>query len=548
MSIVAGIAAVVGASEAALRLILGQLLGYPLMLLYRQKIASQETTIQHLYFFITGLLAGWWVIGGDVKHSLYAVFTTYLILVVAGGTLTSVVVSFVFNFGYLLVGYYFTESEGYDICWTMPHCVLSLRLIGLTFDCYDGERGKRAGVETLSKDQQKSAIQETPSLLEMLSHSFFIGCYFVGPQIQMKKYREFVSPRYQESLPGSPLNYGFKRLGLGFCYMLIHVVGSMYFPADWPASDWFYNSWLLTKLLLLPIWVRFILAKYLFAWLTAEGVCVISGLSFNGVKEGGFIDWKGCANVKVGRLEGSTKFGHVIESFNINTNNWVAVYVYKRLKFMGSRTISQVVTLLFLAVWHGFHSGYYLTFFNEFLTIKAEREFLAIWSRSPKVEKWVQDPQMALIFKVLGWCWVSFMLPHCFIAFSLLTYNKFIPAYFSTYFFIYVVFLSWPLWKGAVKDFLGSPKKDEERLVKGSSSNMEKIEEIVEDEKVQEPVMVGKEEEPLLNEDLELKGIGDTAREKNIQQLDLIKGIEKVNQELETTDNYVEGKEDKKEV
>jgi hypothetical protein len=29
-----------------------------------------------------------------------------------------------------LVGYWYTASENYDICWTMPHCVLSLRLIG----------------------------------------------------------------------------------------------------------------------------------------------------------------------------------------------------------------------------------------------------------------------------------------------------------------------------------------------------------------------------------------------------------------------------------
>jgi hypothetical protein len=28
------------------------------------------------------------------------------------------------------VGYWYTASENYDICWTMPHCVLSLRLIG----------------------------------------------------------------------------------------------------------------------------------------------------------------------------------------------------------------------------------------------------------------------------------------------------------------------------------------------------------------------------------------------------------------------------------
>jgi len=534
--VVAALSVAVGASEAALRLVLGQLMGYPLMLLYRKKIASQQTTVQHLYFFLTGLIVGWWVIGGDVKHSLYAILATYFILVAAGGTFTSVVVSFVFNFGYLLVGYYFTESEGYDICWTMPHCVLSLRLIGLTFDCYDGEKGKRAGAEALSKDQQKSAIEDTPSLLEMLSHSFFIGGYFVGPQIQMKKYREFVSPTYQQSLPGSPLPYGFKRLGLGLCYMILHVVGSMYLPADWPASDSFYNSWLLTKMLLLPIWCRFILAKYLFAWLSAEGVCIISGLAFNGVKEGGFIDWKGCANVKVGRLEGSTKFGHVIESFNINTNNWVAVYVYKRLKFMGSRTISQVVTLVFLAVWHGFHSGYYLTFFNEFLTVKVEREFLAIWSRSAKVEKWLQDPQIALVCKVLGWCWVFFILPHCFISFALLTYNKIIPAYFSTYFFLYILFFTWPLWKGALKEFLGGPKKEkEEKQVKGGS-NMEKIEETVEEEKVEEIGDVGNNAKEVIQEKKEdiplafdlIKGHGNTTDRETAPDHEVEKDSENV--------------------
>jgi len=262
-------------------------------------------------------------------------------------------------------------------------------------------------------------------------------------------------------------------------------------------------------------------------------------LSFNGVKEGGFVDWKGCANVKVGRLEGSTKFGHVIESFNINTNDWVAVYVYKRLKFMGSRTISQVVTLVFLAVWHGFHSGYYLTFFNEFLTVKVEREFLAIWSRSEKVEKWVQDPQIALACKVLGWCWVFFFLPHCFISFALLTYNKYIPAYFSTYFFIYVIFFTWPLWKGAVKDFLGGPKKEkEEKRVKGSS-NMEKIEETVEEEKVEE------------KGDIPVQGVIQEKTENIPMEVDLIKGHENIEQhelEKDITDSCVESNEDKKDV
>ena len=53
----------------------------------------------------------------------------------------------VFLQGYLVVGYYITTtSDEYVVKWTTPHCVLTLRLIGLAFDVYDGhqkEVGKR---------------------------------------------------------------------------------------------------------------------------------------------------------------------------------------------------------------------------------------------------------------------------------------------------------------------------------------------------------------------------------------------------------------------
>ena len=235
--------------------------GYPLMFLYRKFVSKQPTNIHHWFFILTGLLIGWFVVGSDVKHSLYAILTTFIILLAAGGTLTSVIISFIFNFGYLLVGYYYTESEGYDICWTMPHCVLTLRLIGLSFDCYDGDKSRRHGRETLSKDQQKTALESPPSLLEMMSHSFFVGGYLVGPQFSMKKFQEFASPVYQDSLPSSPLSYGLKRLGLSFCYMLVHLVGGMFVPQDWPSSQHFHDSCFITKCLLLGPWMKFTLSK-----------------------------------------------------------------------------------------------------------------------------------------------------------------------------------------------------------------------------------------------------------------------------------------------
>ena len=154
----------------------------------------------------------------------------------------------------------------------MPHCVLSLKLIGLTFDCYDGERARRLGEGVLSKDQRKSFLPDNPSLLEMLSHRFYhssvlhllfhkinkclhpdllslLISYALASSLEdiwsdpkshssatgitlkkgdrteasEAKFREFVRPDYTSSLPASPLPYGFKRLGLAFCYMLIQV-------------------------------------------------------------------------------------------------------------------------------------------------------------------------------------------------------------------------------------------------------------------------------------------------------------------------------------
>ena len=49
-----------------------------------------------------------------------------------------------------------------------------------------------------------------------------------------------------------------------------------------------------------------------------------SGLTYNGKDEKGGNKWDGCANVKLRVFENATRFGHLIQSFNINTNAWVA--------------------------------------------------------------------------------------------------------------------------------------------------------------------------------------------------------------------------------
>ena len=43
--------------------------------------------------------------------------------------------------------------------------------------------------EELSRDQKEAALHVLPNILEMFSHCYFIGGYFVGPQFSMRKYQ-----------------------------------------------------------------------------------------------------------------------------------------------------------------------------------------------------------------------------------------------------------------------------------------------------------------------------------------------------------------------
>lgn len=110
-------------------------------------------------------------------------------------------------------GYFFYSTDEYDINWTLPQCILVLRLIGklalllkiilyivlivgITYDCYDGQQP----ADTLSKESQKLALKEVPSLVEIFGHCFFPAAFIVGPQFPMKRYQEFVTGKYSKKV------------------------------------------------------------------------------------------------------------------------------------------------------------------------------------------------------------------------------------------------------------------------------------------------------------------------------------------------------------
>ncbi len=99
-------------------------------------------------------MAWWSVSSSAVMHSSICVLVTYAVLRLLGPRKETVVALFAFNLGYLFIGYLLDSSSEYDITWTMPQCVICLRLIGLAFDLWDGTAPK----EKWSRDQVLIAV------------------------------------------------------------------------------------------------------------------------------------------------------------------------------------------------------------------------------------------------------------------------------------------------------------------------------------------------------------------------------------------------------
>ena len=78
-------------------------------------------------------------------------------------------------------------------------------------------------------------------------------------------------------------------------------------PVGYVETAEFANLGFLTKSLYFSAWVKIILAKYVSAWLLAEGAVILSGLAYNGRWEDGSVKWNGgIYNMAIGVVEFSS--------------------------------------------------------------------------------------------------------------------------------------------------------------------------------------------------------------------------------------------------
>lgn len=62
----------------------------------------------------------------------------------------------------------------------------------------------------------------------------------------------------------------------------------------------------------------------------------------------------------------------VLNNFSPIVDDFACRHIYQRLRFLGSRPVSQAATLFFLAMWHGPYTGYLHAFIFEFFELLSE--------------------------------------------------------------------------------------------------------------------------------------------------------------------------------
>ncbi|KAG8035692.1 hypothetical protein G9C98_001120 [Cotesia typhae] len=261
-----------GCTVPAIRLLVSIFLGFPFAYIHRRFFINKSPELQHLFFISCGTFLGAWNFGWNVGHSALALSATYLILLIFGGSTLSIILTFVFNMGYLSYGYWITTTDDYDIKWTMPHCVLTLRLIGIAFNLCDGRQDE----SKLSAYQKKECLKELPSFLEIAAFVYLPGSFLVGPQFTVKRYQNYVSGVFiKESGGGSDhIEAGFKRTMQGFLYLFFYQLGT-YIISDHYMMNKLDTHNYISRLLLLGLWGRVNLYKYICCWLLSEGVNII---------------------------------------------------------------------------------------------------------------------------------------------------------------------------------------------------------------------------------------------------------------------------------
>ncbi|CEF59888.1 Lysophospholipid acyltransferase 5 [Strongyloides ratti] len=424
MGAISMLAEAINFNEDGLRLLLSIMAGYPFGAIYRTLFYNKSAQIQYIYFIVTGIMIYLFNCGTN-KYFVAMVHTFFL--------------------GYLLIGYWFTESDEYDINWTTPYCIMVLRLIGLCLDAYDGTIDEKK----LSGDAIKNNIKVSPGLVEIAAYSFYLPFTLVGPVIPLNYFREYVDGKHltkSGNVRSSSLMVSVRRFLAGVTFAVFNQWGTFWITNEYFNSQDFFNLPFLWKVIWTTIWYRSTFYKYACAWLLVEGSSILSGIGYTGKGNKDNDKWDGCRNISLRGFFLGSDYQSCVESFNINTNTWAKNHVFKRLRFLGNKYLSQGTTLLYLAIWHGYHSGYFILFGYEMICMISQAQLYEIIPRIPGLRQLLDKPYIKPLTWLFGKILITTTMGFAFLTFGLIKKEFWIRPILSQYAWGYILYIViWPV-------------------------------------------------------------------------------------------------------
>ena len=414
----------------------------PLSFLQPTLIQRLPIATQHLLNGLFGLIAMFYCFGAQTWHIVTDVVIFITLVRTIGGTLSSVLIAWLTIFPHLLYGYYqilMAETKTRTIYWTVPHCVLTLKLIGLAYDLFDVKQQSRAESEDTDGTQLETG---QVTLLEVFGFAFFYPTSLVGPQVLFRRYKDFVEGKlYDRNTIKCDFVYGLQRFTAGVLAGLFYSTLGSYVPIEYFVTPEFASQSMFYKLGFTILRHFISLKQYYTVWLFSEASCIITGVSFKHKEANGSVDWSACAGVNLIKLETAYTGKSLIDSFNVTTNQWALKYVYKKCKFLRNKILSQFITLCFISTWHGFYMGYYLCMFSQIPTVYVELLATSLILKKPLSEQ--RLPLRVLLF-TLGVAYRYYIVSIPFTFFQLLTWERcwtFSKAINHCYFIGYLILI-----------------------------------------------------------------------------------------------------------
>jgi len=381
---VEGLSESTGQDVETLEYLLGMFICYPLGLIM---LALPYGKVKHLFSFILGAFLLQFTIGVQWIHHLISSLIAYGIFLVFPAKTAKTLVP-IFAMVYITGGHLhrqYINYLGWDMDFTGPQMVLTMKLYSLAYNLYDGEVIKQGREERASKKCADVAVTSLPGIIEYLGYTFCFASVLAGPAFEYKFYADACDGSRLYDANGKPKGkipsqvWPTLRPLLGSLLCLgIFVAGSGMYPLLNPADPQNADPIIINEeALAKPMYARyayswlalfFIRFKYYFAWMNAEGANNIWYAGFEGFDEKGeATGWEVSNNIDVIQFETAPNLKTLSAAWNKKTANWLARYVYIRT---GG---SLFATYGMSAFWHGFYPGYYLFFMSVPLISFCER-------------------------------------------------------------------------------------------------------------------------------------------------------------------------------